>query len=219
MLNVKEPAPLILAVILVLCYLGYVLAPDAVKQTIESATVLAARDGDVFLTGRPIGNFATLFTHTLAHGNWTHVLMNAGFIFAFGVLTIRATKNAGRPIWKRVKRGPLVFLTIFLAGALLGGLAQWILWIVTGGTGLAVGASTGGAALFACAGWALGGKERMFGFIAVMMAIDALVIFSGGGASGLHNPAWAGHLGGFIAGALLAPRLLDAGSVQLSQFR
>jgi membrane associated rhomboid family serine protease len=219
MLNIKEPAPLILAVILVLCHLGFVLAPDGLKETIYSATVLAARDGNVFLTGRPIGNFATLITHTLAHGDWTHVLMNAGFILAFGVITIRATKNAQTPIFNRIKRGPFVFLRIFLAGAVLGGLGQWAIWVFSNGSGAALGASTGGAALFACAGWALGGKERMIGFIVVMMAIDAFIIFTGGVSSGLHNPAWAGHLGGFIAGAILAPRLLEPNSVQLSNFR
>lgn len=219
MLNIKEPAPLILAVILVLCHLGFTLAPESMKNTLYAATVLSAQDGNVMLSGRPIGNVTTLFTHTLAHGDWSHVLVNAGLILAFGVMTIRATKNAQNPIFSRINRGPMVFLIMFLTGALLGGLAQWALWIFSSGTGVAVGASTGGAALFASAGWALGGKKRMLWFVAIMMALDAFVIFSGGVSSGLHNPAWAGHLGGFVAGMLLAPRLLKPNSVQMSNFR
>ncbi|NNC37414.1 MAG: rhomboid family intramembrane serine protease [Hyphomonadaceae bacterium] len=217
MLNISEPAPLVLAVILVLCHAGFLIAPDALQQTIRMATALVAQDGQLFFDGRPLGNYAPLLTHTLAHADWTHVLMNAAFIFIFGVLTIKATKNAHNPILGRIKRGPFVFLLIFLFGALLGGLAQWALWILINGSAYSIGASTGGAALFACAGWALGGKERMLGFIAIMMAIDAFIIFSGGSSSGLHNPAWAGHFGGFMAGAILAPKLLIPGGASSSR--
>jgi len=194
-------------------------APGALKETVYRATVLAAQNGEVMLTGRPIGNIATLLTHTLAHADWTHVLMNAGFIWIFGVLAIRATKNAQTPILNRIKRGPFVFLSIFLAGALLGALAQWAIWIAFGQTASSVGASTGGAALFAAAGWAIGGKERMLGFIVVVMAIDAVVILMGGSSNGLHDPAWIGHFGGLMAGALLAPRLLHPGGAHLNRFR
>lgn len=219
MLNISEPAPLVLAVILVLCHVGFLIAPDGLRETIQSATVLAARNGQIFFDGRPLGNVATLFTHTLAHADWTHVLMNAAFVFIFGVLAIKATKNSHIPILGRIKRGPFVFLLIFLLGALLGGLAQWALWIVTDGTANSIGASTGGAALFAAAGWALGGKERMLGFIAVMMAIDAFVILMGGSSNGLHNPAWAGHFGGAMAGAILSPKFLIPGGASSSRIR
>ena len=217
--NISDPAPFIVAGIILMCHLGFVIAPDAFKQTFYAANVLAARDGNVFLSGRPIGNIPTLITHTLLHGDWTHVLLNAGFIVAFGVITIKATKNLTTPIFGRLKRGPVVFFGIFLAGALFGGLLQWAFWVLTDATVNSVGASTGGAALFASAGWAIGGKQRMIGFIAVMVAFDAFVIFAGGASGGFHNPAWAGHLGGFLAGALLAPKLLIPGGVNLKRLR
>ena len=219
MFNVGEPAPLLVAIILVLCHLGYVLAPQSLKEVIFAATFLGASEGNVLLSGRPLGNIATLFTHTLKHADWAHVLMNAGFIWIFGVLTIRATKNVEIPVFNRIKRGPIVFLTIFLAGALLGALAQWIVWIAFGQSAISVGASTGGAALFAAAGWAIGGKERMLGFIIVVMAIDAVVVLGGGSQRGMHDPAWLGHFGGLMAGALLAPKLLYPGGAHLNRFR
>jgi len=214
LLNIEEPAPLVLAVILVLAHIGFLIAPNALKDSIWLATSLQSNAGNVFLDGRPFGTLATLLTHTLKHQDWAHVLMNSAFIFIFGMLTIRAAKNRSIPLIGRVKRGPAVFLTIFLVGAVLGGLMQWLVWSLTGATSSAVGASTGGSALFAAAGWALGGKERMFGFIFVLMAIDLVSI-----ATGASNPAWAGHFGGFVAGALLSPRLLNPGGANFSMFR
>jgi len=214
LLNISEPAPLVLAITLILAHLGFLLAPQSFQSVLNGATALASQNGDVFLPGRPIGNIATLLTHTLAHADWTHVLMNAGFIFILGTLAIRATKNKYTPLFGKLKRGPAVFFTIFLVGALCGGLFQWLVWLISNGTGVAIGASTGGSALFAAAGWAIGGKERMFGFILVMMGFDLISI-----ATGMGNPAWAGHFGGFVAGAFLAPKLLNAGGANFGIFR
>jgi membrane associated rhomboid family serine protease len=214
MLNIEEPAPLYLAVILVLAHLGFLLSPSSLQEVFYGASVLQAQNGEVFLTGRPVPNVVSLLTHTLVHGDWMHVGMNAGLIFAFGVLVTRATKNRQSPLLGVVKRGPAVFFLIFLTGAILGGLTQWAVWVLTDASGSAIGASTGGAALFAATGWALGGKQRMIGFVAVMMAIDAFSVLTG-----MSNPAWAGHLGGFIAGALLAPWLLHDSAVGLHFFR
>ena len=45
------------------------------------------------LDDRPLGNISTLLTHTLLHAGWGHVLMNSGFILAFGIITIRGVKS------------------------------------------------------------------------------------------------------------------------------
>lgn len=214
MLNIEEPAPALLAIILVLAHLGYVLAPNSLKELFFTASSLQASSGNVFLEGRPLGTLATLFLHTLTHADWMHVVVNAGLIFAFGTIAIRATKNRSILLMGRIKRGPAAFLGIFLLGALLGGLMQWLVWSVTNDSGVAVGASTGGAALFAAAGWALGGKERMLSFIVLMMLVDFVSIFTGMG-----NPAWGGHFGGFLAGAILSPLWLRPASAGMHIFR
>ena len=173
--------------------------PRAFKEFIFQACVLGANDGHVLLDERPIGNFPTLLTHTLLHSGWSHVLMNAGFILVFGIITIRGVKLKDYPLFGRIKRGPAIFLAIFLLGAIGGGLAQWLYWVVSSSSGAALGASTGGAALFASAGWALGGRDRMFFFGVVVVAFDAISMVMG-----YSNPAWAGHLGGYLTGAALA---------------
>jgi len=210
-LNVEHSAPFMLVAILVLAHLGYTLLPAAQKEFMFSAMALGAFDGNIFIEdGRPLGNFVSLLTYGLLHVDWTHVLTNAGMILAFGVITARGAKNAARPLLRRFSRPSSVFLGIFLAGVILGGLAQWLLWfgLSTPGMAVVIGASGGGAALFASAGWAMGGKERMFAFGIITLAINAISVYLGA------PLAWAAHVGGFVAGALLSPLWIRPSSVR-----
>jgi membrane associated rhomboid family serine protease len=203
-LNVEDPSPFFLSLILVLCHLAFVMAPGSYKSFLFTAGALLAQDGVVFLSGRPIGNIPTLVTHTLLHTGWSHVLINAGMILAFGVFTLRSARKSGAFIFGRIRVGALIFLSIFLVGAICGGLAQWLLWTLLSSSGAAIGASSGGAALFASTAWALGGKKRLIAFGLVMFGYDMFVIFAGNMAGGLANPAWAAHMGGYIGGAVMA---------------
>lgn len=208
-LNVEHPAPFVLVSILVLAHLIFALLPIEQKNFMFLALALIAEDGDAFyVIGRPLGNFAPLITHTLLHGDWSHVLMNSGMILAFGVITARGAKNAARPVLRRFSRPALVFLGIFFAGAIVGGLGQWLLWFALGSSGIAIGASGGGAALFASAGWAMGGRDRMLAFGIITLAFNAIAVAMGA------PLAWAAHVGGFAAGALLAPLWIRPSSVR-----
>ncbi|MBL4870387.1 MAG: rhomboid family intramembrane serine protease [Robiginitomaculum sp.] len=198
MLNVEDPAPFWLVTVLLMCHLAYVMAPNSYQGFASQAGLLAANDGHVILEGRPLGNISTLLTHTLLHAGWGHVLMNCGFILAFGIITIRGVKSKTIPILSVVRRGSATFLAIFILGAIAGGLGQWLHWYVTGANGVALGASTGGAALFASAAWVIGGRERLISFGVILVVLDIFNIMMGG------HPAWAGHLGGYLAGAGLA---------------
>ena len=197
-LNVEYQAPFWLAAILVACYGIFVVVPDALKNSIWFNFALIAEQGHVLLADRPLRGVYTLLTHVLTHGGWSHVLVNAGLIVAFGVITMRGMRNP--------QKATTLFLGIFCLGAIGGGLGQWLVWVLTGSTGIAVGASTGGMALFATTAWALGGRSRVFAFFAVMVAFDAIGIYMGkqNFASLTANPAWAGHMGGFLVGAILA---------------
>ena len=214
MFNIDEPAPFMVAAILVLAHVGYILAPESFKNFVFEACVLGANKGHIFLEQRPLGNIPTLLTHALLHSGWTHVIMNSVFILVFGIITIRGAKRKDYPLLGRINRGSAVFLGIFILGAIGGGLAQWLYWALSGSSGVALGASTGGTALFASAGWALGGRQRMFAFGVVIVAFDFITIMTGSG-----NPAWAGHLGGYLAGAALSPLWVKPNSTGMTIFR
>lgn len=213
-LNIDDPAPFWLVMILMLAYLGYFIAPASFKEFVFQAGVLGSNGGTVLLEDRPLGSFVTLLTHTLLHSSWGHVLMNSGMILAFGVITIRGVKRRYAPVMGLFRRGAAVFLAIFLLGAIGGGLGQWLHWSLAGMSGAAVGASTGGAALFASTAWALGGRKRLVAFGLVLIAFDVFNILMGSG-----QPAWAGHLGGYLTGALLSTFWVKPGSVDISILR
>lgn len=198
MLNIEDPAPFWMVVVLLLCYLGFSLSPNSFQEFVYQACALGANEGKVFLDSRPLGNIPTLFTHTFLHAGWGHVLMMSGFILAFGIITIRGVQFKHIPIMGVIRRGSAVFLAIFLLGAVVGGLAQWLQWFVFKETGVLFGATTSMAALFASSAWVLGGRKNLFIFIIVLVAFDAFNI-----AMGARAP-WAGHLGGYLAGAALA---------------
>ncbi len=213
MLNVEDPTPFWMISVLLLCYLGYVLSPATFKDFLYQAGVLASIDGHVILEERPLGNFPTLLTHILLHANWGHVLMNCGFILAFGIITIRGVKYKDRPLLGVLRRGSTIFLAIFLLGTVAGGLAQWLQWFAVKSGGIALGASTGGAALFASAAWVIGGKSRLLSFGIILVLLDAFNIVMGA------HPAWAGHLGGYLMGAILAPLWVRPNSSGIGIFR
>ena len=208
-LNVEHSAPFVLVAILVLAHVVYNFLPAAQKDFVFNAMALGAFDGNIFVEGgRPLGNFASLLTYGLLHADWGHVLTNSGMILAFGVITARGARNAARPIWSRFSRPSSVFLGIFLAGVILGGLSQWLEWFALNQSGITIGASGGGAALFASTGWAMGGRERMIAFGIITLAVNALSVYLGVPLS------WAAHIGGFAAGALLAPLWIRPSSVR-----
>jgi len=116
----------------------------------------------------------------------------------------------------RQRSASLVFLTIFMFGVIAGGLAQWLWWagIQADIRSAAVGASGGASALLATAGWAIGGRAKMFQF-ALGWAIINLIMVVVGPLIGM-NIAWAAHIGGFIGGMILAAPLLKANATSLS---
>lgn len=201
-LNIEDPAPFIIASILCLAHLGLSLAGDSFRQFAMSAGVLAADQGQFIMAGRPLGWLSPLLTHVLLHADWGHVLMNSAFIVIFGIITIRGVRQKDHLFLGRFRKGALVFLLIFLLGSIGGGVGQILVWVATKSTGLALGASTGGAALFATAAWVLGGRQYLLSFGIVLISFDVFSIMMGA------HPSWAGHLGGYCTGAALAVLLL-----------
>lgn len=160
----------------------------------------------------------SLLGHGLMHGGWSHVLMNAGFIAILGVVTVKGARLLSVSQGRR-RSANLIFLTIFAFGVVLGGLAQWLWWLVAqaplGFNGpAALGASGGASALLAAAGWAMGGRPKMFQFAIGWVMINTIIVLVGPFIG--MNVGWAGHLGGYFGGMLLAPLLVKANSTGLS---
>ncbi|PHR90893.1 MAG: hypothetical protein COA69_14370 [Robiginitomaculum sp.] len=212
-LNIEDPAPFVLAAVFGLCHLGFVMAPQSFSAFASQSFALFSANGQVLIPGRPLGSVSTLLTHTLLHADWSHVLMNSAFIAIFGVIAIRGVKHKNKPVLGVMRRGSVVFLAIFVLGAISGGLAQWLYWILANSTGAAIGASSGGAALFACTAWGIGGKKRLMSFGIMVMAFDLFSTLMGG------NPAWAAHLGGYSMGAALAVLWLNPNSADIGIVR
>ena len=82
------------------------------------------------------------------------------------------------------------------------------MWNITNDSGAALGASGGVSALFATMAWAMGGPKQLLKFGFGWLVINILMIFGGGLLTGGGGIAWAAHLAGFVAGAVLAPFLV-----------
>lgn len=163
----------------------------------------------------------TPITHAFLHGDWTHLLLNVGFMLAFGA-----------PVAKRF--GAIRFLILFVLCAIGGALFFWLMNLqstayLIGSSG-AVAGFMGAASRFAFQpnvdetgrhqrGLNVSGpaltlvqciKDRKFmNFFAIWMVMNILfgtVLSTILGGSG--NIAWEAHIGGFLTG-IIAFSLLD----------
>ena len=203
--NIQEKAPLWLCGIFFLIQIVLSVAPTSLKGLVYGVSVLLPfQTPDV---GIPRQVFS-LIGHGFLHGGWTHLLVNSGMLLAFGVITIRGIRAFLRD---RQNTGSVnvIFALVFAASVIGGGIAQWVWWAVSDTqTAFAVGASGGVSGLFATAAWAMGGKDKMlqygFGWLIINIVLIVAQPILGVGI------AWAAHLGGFLAGMILAPRCVKA---------
>lgn len=214
MFNFAEPAPAYLVGVFIAAHLAVSYGPAWLDSFLAKYAILHVwgRAGLTHLEQVP-----SLVLHGFLHGGWMHLISNSFMIIALGIAAIRGAKlrsiRNGRP-----RSGVGAFFKLFLAGVILGGLAQWLYWKLTGATvngfdaPRALGASGGASALFAAGGWALGGANQMFKFALAWGFINFLMVmaetFTG------VKLAWAAHLGGFAAGMMLAPLWVEASATQ-----
>jgi len=209
--NFTEAVPAYLA--------GVLIAIFTLVQIIPGLSELLIR----FIYIRPFGapylsmpeQIVSLLGHGAYHGGIGHLGMNAAMIAILGIATVKSARL--KSISQGRQRSPnLVFITIFIVGVIAGGLAQWLWWAVVQApmNSAAVGASGGASALLATAGWAIGGKDKMFQFALGWALINVIMVVVGPFIG--MNVAWAAHIGGFIGGMALAAPLLKANSTSLS---
>ncbi|WP_409433849.1 rhomboid family intramembrane serine protease [Litorimonas sp. RW-G-Af-16] len=212
MFNFSEPTPVYWAAIMVVIEVLTIFAVGPLGNLLATYGIM-----------RPFGTMPlgpqiiSLLGHGFLHSGWAHVLMNSLFGIVFGIVTIRGAKVLATSRGKR-SSGAGAFWLIFLLGVIGGGVAQWLVWKVMGTTSAAmVGASGGASALFAAAGWAMGGRAQMLQFglgwaiVNVVLVVAAPILGT--------NVSWAGHMGGYAAGMVIAPLLVRANSTGFSVLR
>ena len=145
--------------------------------------------------------FVSVLGHALAHSSWMHVMANSAMMVVFAILVMRGARSLAIR-QGRSARPVLAFLAVMVVGVVGGALAQWAWWAAIGAVqASAVGASGGVSALFAVAGYAIGGRDQMLKFGLAWLVINALLVVF----PVMGGIAWAAHLGGFAAGILIAP--------------
>lgn len=147
------------------------------------------------------GRWSGLVGHILLHGGVLHLALNGAALLAFGAPVAR--------LFGRGARGALLFLALFLACGVLGGLAFWALQ--PGAEVPLVGASGAISGLMGAAARLVERPGRVgplfsrtaLGFIGVWVALNlALALLDQTPALGLPI-AWEAHLGGLAAGLVL----------------
>jgi len=207
MFNVPERLPVLMVGILVFLYaLKAIGLPVIGAFESRVGWLLPLSIPDVAL---PM-HLVRLFGYSFFHGSWMHVLGNSAMLFIFGIITLQSIRAKIRDD-RSGKNPELLFLSIFFFGVLAGGIFQWLVWgiqyAVTGPvSAYAIGASAGISALWPTAGWAMGGRNRMIGFTVANLLFNALImLFDLTQNTGI---SWAAHIGGLIAGYILAPMCL-----------
>jgi len=144
-----------------------------------------------------------MITYGFVHGSWAHVLMNAGFILAFGAPVAR---------WFGPSlRGVVGFYVFYLV---CGILAAFGFALVHPGQAVpVVGASGAASGLMGAAARMIAGQgslgplfSRPVGSMAAAwLAVNVIMAFAGGllPGAGPAGAAWEAHLAGFMAGVLL----------------
>ncbi len=156
--------------------------------TFGLGAVVAGPDGGRFLGGLP-----SWVLHVFVHGGWVHAIINTVSLFAFGAA-------AARP-FGRGAPAAIGFLAFFFTCAVFGAIAHELVHWSEGVR--MVGASTAVSGLLAAAGWANGGRQGMLRLAAPWALINTVIAVVGGFAP--IAIAWAGHVGGLVAGAALYP--------------
>ena len=200
--NVPPATLALVAVNLAVFLVLRVLPPAWVDRALDGLTVIPSALADAVASGDAtaiLGRAATLVTYGFIHLAWPHLLINLGFLLAFGSALERAL--GGRTMIA-------VFMLAAGAGAGLQLLLEW------GAPILVLGASGGvsgliGGVIRLLIGDPHDAARRRLGFtlLSVVVALDLLFGVLGGAVLGIDAEiAWQTHLGGLVAGLLLVRR-------------
>jgi len=194
--------------VLIAAHLLRILAPPILAEQILNDYALdpVRYAGHAVAAGSVLANVLPLFTHMFLHANATHLSVNSVWLLAFG------------PIVARRFGGPAFILFFVLCGLAGAALFVALNWGEDVGVIGASGAISGlmGAAIrmmrlrqpyLNVATMPLMPilSSQVLGFSAVWLAINLATGLTGLGTGGQVEPvAWQDHMGGYLAGLLLA---------------
>jgi membrane associated rhomboid family serine protease len=179
--------------------------------------IASATHPDLIFPGGVAGDLWTLVTYTFMHGSWTHVIVNAVWLLAFGSAIARRIGSArfllfyffcgivGALLHVVFYGGSLVPV-VGASGAisgLMGGAIRFV-FLADGPLGALAGQAGRSSAPRASVGviQALSDR-RVLAFVGIWMGLNVLFGVTGFSPSGeVANIAWIAHLGGFLAGLL-----------------
>ena len=198
MFNLREKAPLILFTILFILHILRIAAPENFQDILRPWIYLFSLDIEGLSTPQRL---ISLIGSGFVHVDFNHVIMNGFMIIAFGIVTIQAIRADIR-IKPYILSPVQKFYIIFFVGVIGAGLFQWGWWSIDNSIAAAIGASGGGSALFATMAYAIGGRDRMLKFGLGWLVINLLLATVGAELGA--NIAWAGHIGGYVVGMIMA---------------
>lgn len=143
-----------------------------------------------------MGGLISLVTHAFLHADLMHLVLNLGFLLAFGSFVERNI-------------GVLAFLLLFVICAAVGALTEFVFrderdLVLIGASGAVYGI-TGAAVRFMLADDSHDRRRRALSFVLVIMGLNLLLGISGlGDFMAGAQIGWKAHAGGFVAGFLLA---------------
>ncbi len=186
-----------LALVILVVSAAALAGPRDLAFAIYQACVLVV--GDPSPPSQPLTPYAPYALHVLVHGGWAHLLLNLAGLAAFGTGVARRL------------RSPALFILFFVLCSVGGAIAEALL--PRAGPASVIGASSGVFGLIAGATYAriarfgplpaLTSRALLAG-LAPWVVINLFMPFVGP-AFGGAGIAWAAHLGGLAAGALLFP--------------
>lgn len=202
--NHMSPAILVLAVIMVGVFLLGTLSFPFLQASYQIGALVP---GHVSADPGRVEVWWPWLLHVFLHAGWMHLILNTMALLAFG-------SAAARPFGDSVT-GQAGFLLFFFVCAIAGAGAQFM----SGPDSFTpmVGASTALSGCIAAAGWANGGYRGMLRLALPWLALNIVLAFVG--SQIWVSIAWAGHIGGLVAGALLYPLFLAVFGVRTSQGR
>ena len=139
---------------------------------------------------------ASLVSYAFLHADFMHILLNLGFLLAFGSFVERHI-------------GLLPYLLLFALTAAAGALCEFFFrgpepLVLIGASGAVYG-MTGAAMRFMFAGGQPADRRRALSFVGVFLGLNLLFGISGlGDLLAGARIGWQAHAGGFVAGAVLS---------------
>ncbi|NIA70162.1 rhomboid family intramembrane serine protease [Pelagibius litoralis] len=147
-----------------------------------------------------VSGMLSLVTHAFLHGDFMHLMLNLGFLLAFGSFVERNV-------------GLIPYLLLFVVCAAAGALTEFAFrggreLVLIGASGAVYGV-TGAAVRFMFAGAGPGAgpgqRKSALSFVLVIMGLNVVLGLSGiGDFLAGAQVGWKAHAGGFVAGLLCA---------------